>query len=131
MGIFASVLLTFAAVTVPVRQIILPGIAGAVSLRSFMAGVREVIGSEDLSFFRVFDYGAVFYRQGHIATYEGPWPAGAPGYVLMSQAEWERTRGPARAYYEQVPILSDGNRRGPDSLVLVRRGREQELLPRE
>ncbi len=124
-GIFTTVFLTFTAVMLSVRCVILPGLARALSLRSFMAGVREVAGTGDLSFYKTFDYGAIFYWQGHISSYDGSWPAGAPRYVLMSRAEWERAQGPASGQYEQVSVRGDGNQRGPGSLVLVRRAGEQ------
>ena len=124
--IFASLFVTVAAVLVAAQQVVMPAIAPALSRRTFMAAVREVVGpTADLSFYKTFDYGAVFYWYGHIPTYEGSWPAGAPRYVLMSQAEWERMQESARAQYEQVIFPAVGNARDPESLVLVRKVGEQ------
>ncbi len=121
-GIFAGVLAASAAGMVGGQQVVMPGIAQALSLRTFMADVRQVVGpTADLSFYKTFDYGAVFYWQGHIRTYGGPWPAGAPRYVLLSRALWAETQESARAQYELVTLPDDGNADDPEGLVLVRR----------
>jgi hypothetical protein len=87
-----------------------------------MANVRQVVGpAADLSFYKTFDYGAVFYWHGHIPAYAGSWPVGAPRYVLMSRAEWEGMQDTARAHYQQVELPNDGGAAGPEDLVLVRR----------
>jgi hypothetical protein len=70
-------------------------------------------------FHRTFDYGAVFYSQGHIPIYEGEFPAGAKRFLLMSRSEWERLRAKAVNDYEQVRLPSE-----PRRLVLVRRTSE-------
>lgn len=125
-GIFAGLFVATGAALLGAQQVVMPGIARALSLRTFMGDVRQVVGpGGDLSFYKTFDYGAVFYWQGHIPTYDGPWPAGAPRYVLMSQAEWERTRESARAQYEQVTFPDNANVINPERLVLVRRREEQ------
>jgi 4-amino-4-deoxy-L-arabinose transferase-like glycosyltransferase len=109
-----------AAVIVVVRLVILPGIAEGATLRRFMAEVRAAVGPADAPFFyRTFDYGAVFYREGHIPTYAGTFPDGAPRFLLMSASEWERLRPQVVHDYEQVRLPSD-----PRRLVLVRRIRE-------
>ena len=125
-GIFTSLFVTVAALQVAAQQVVKPGIARALTVRAFMADVRQVVGAADaLFFYKTFDYGAVFYWQGHIATYQGSWPAGAPRYALISQAEWEGMTDAARGPYEQVELPGDGNGRGAERLVLVRRLGEQ------
>jgi 4-amino-4-deoxy-L-arabinose transferase-like glycosyltransferase len=122
MGIFAGLFVTVAVAVVLVSQIILPGIARHQSLRTFMADVRQVTGSTgELFFYKTFDYGAVFYSQAHIATYEGSWPAGAPRYLLMQQAQWEQARATAGAQYERVAVPSEEQPAAPERLVLIRR----------
>ena len=125
-GIFAAMFVTVAAVLVGAQQVIMPGVAQALSLRTFMDEVRQVVGAtNDLSFYKTFDYAAVFYSQGHIPTYEGPWPVGAPRYVLMSQAEWERVRESAGAQYERVTFPRGEDATGADALILARRVGDQ------
>jgi len=119
-GVFAGVFAAASALVLSVNLVMLPGIADHESLRSFMAGVRQALGSgHELFFFRTFEYDAVFYWQDHIPVYEGPWPAGAPRYLLMKKRDWEAMRPEADGEYEQV-TFPDG--RAADSrLVLIRR----------
>jgi len=124
-GILAAIFVAVASPMLATQQVILPGVGQALTLRTFMADVRQTVGSDDLFFYKAFDYGAVFYWHGHISTYEGPWPAGAPRYVLMSRAEWERTQELAPAQYERVRFADDGNRDDADALVLVHRVTKQ------
>jgi 4-amino-4-deoxy-L-arabinose transferase-like glycosyltransferase len=120
-GILAAMFATVASAVLATQHVIMPGIAEALTLRTFMADVRRTVGTGDLSFYKTFDYGAVFYWHGHISTYAGAWPAGGPRYVLMLRAEWERTQEGVRAQYERVTFPDDGARGTPDTLVLVRK----------
>jgi len=107
-GVFAGIFCAAATLIMSVNLVILPGIAGHESLRSFVAAVRQALGRDhELFFFRTFQYDAVFYWQDHIPIYEGPWPAGAPRYLLMERREWERTRPSVNDQYEQV-TFADG-----------------------
>lgn len=125
-GVLATMFVAVSAALVGTQQVVMPGVAQALSLRTFMDEVRRVVGpTGDLSFYKTFDYAAVFYWQGHIATYEGTWPVGAPRYVLMSQAEWERAQESAGAQYERVTFPSGRQGSGADALILARRVGEQ------
>jgi 4-amino-4-deoxy-L-arabinose transferase-like glycosyltransferase len=106
-----------AAITILIRLSILPAIARQETLRDFMPEVRAAAGPADAAFFYgTFDYGAVFYSDGHIPTHDGSFPTEAPRFLLMSRSEWERLRARAVNHYEQVRLPSD-----PRRLVLVRR----------
>ncbi|MFI5395850.1 MAG: ArnT family glycosyltransferase [Candidatus Binatia bacterium] len=120
-GIFASLFCSAVALTMSISQVILPGIAQHVGFRSFMADVRQVLGPEaELFFFKTFEYGAVFYWRDHIPSYAGPWPAGAPRYLLMEREEWNRMQPSAGDQYERVTFAGrDEAADGP--LVLIRR----------
>ena len=121
-GIFAAMFVAVAAVLVGAQQVVVPGLAQALSVRSFMNDVRQVVGTAgELSFYKTFDYAAVFYSQGHIATYAGTWPVDAPRYVLMSSAEWERVHESVGPQYERVTFPSSRNDTGGDALILARR----------
>lgn len=114
---FAALGAAAAALNVAVRLVILPAVAEQETLRDFMSETRHAVGPADAPFFyRTFDYGAVFYSQGHIPTYAGSFPAGAPRFLLLSRSEWERLHPRAVNDYEQVRLPSD-----PRRLVLVRR----------
>jgi len=122
MGIFAGVFCATAALTSSVGQVILPGVARHQSLRGLMSSVRELLGpSGDLSFLNAFEYGAVFYWRGHIASYEGSWPDGAPRYLLVYEDEWKRREPLADGQYERVAFPNDENIGERGRLVLIRR----------
>ncbi len=116
-GVFGAT----AALIMSVSQVLLPGIAERIGFRDFMSDVRQVVGpTGELFFFKTFEYGAVFYWQGHIPSYEGPWPVGAPRYLLMDRDEWERIRPSVSERYERVSFT--GSTTVSDTtLVLVRR----------
>jgi hypothetical protein len=85
-----------------------------------MAEVRRTVGpGGDLSFYKTFDYGAVFYWRGHIPSFEGQWPAAAPRYLLVQKSDWEQLRATARDEFEAVSSSAD--RDHPGELVLIRR----------
>jgi len=122
MGIFAGIFCATAALTSSVSQVILPGIACHQSLRGLMSSARELIGSSgELSFFNAFEYGAVFYWRGHIGSYDGPWPDGAPRYLLVYEDEWKRREPLANGQYERVAFPNDENMGEIGRLVLIRR----------
>lgn len=118
---FAAIFLATAAVVVAARQVIMPGVARQLSPKEFMAAVRTAVGpAGDLSFYKTFDYGAVFYWHGHIPVYDGSWPDGGPRNLLMERAEWDRAQDRVRAQFERVTLPARGT--NPlQRLVLVRR----------
>jgi 4-amino-4-deoxy-L-arabinose transferase-like glycosyltransferase len=123
-GIFAGIWGTAALILLAVRLVILPGLAAHLTVRDFMAEVRRIVGpGEDLFFYKTFDYGAVFYWHGHIPVFEGPWPAGAPRYLLMQKSDWEPLRAVVQDQFEAVRFSTD--RDYPGALVLLRRRAEQ------
>jgi 4-amino-4-deoxy-L-arabinose transferase-like glycosyltransferase len=120
--IFAGVFLATAAAVLCTQQVILPGIAEAQSLRSVMAQVRRVVPpSDDLFFYKTFNYGAVYYWRKHIPVYEGAWAEGAPRYVLLSRQAWESAPLAVHNHYELVPLPDDGKVGDARQLVLIRR----------
>jgi 4-amino-4-deoxy-L-arabinose transferase-like glycosyltransferase len=123
-GVFAGLFLATAATVVCTRQVILPGIAAAQSLQSFMRRVRRVVGSSDLSFYKTFSYGAVYYWGGHIPVYDGPWPE-APEYLLVARERWDAAPPAVRDQYEVVPFPDDGKLGEARRYFLVRRVRVQ------
>ena len=121
MGIFAAVFCAAATLIMSVRQVLLPAIAQQLSFRDFMREVRQAVRPADqLFFFNAFEYGAVFYWQDHILRYEGPWPSGAPPYLLMNKDEWDRVQPSVSDQYERV-TFADGTKATEGPLVLIRR----------
>jgi len=112
-----SLFVAAAAITIAIRLSVLPAIARQATLRDFIREAKAVAGPADAMFFyRTFDYGAVFYSDGHIPTYDGSFPAEGSRFLLMSRGEWEGVRARAVNHYEQVRLPSD-----PRPLVLIRR----------
>jgi len=121
-ALFAAVFIATAAITLSINQVILPGIAQYQTMRNFMTDARQMVGpGDDLFFYRTFDYGAAFYWHGHIRNYDGPWPEGAPRYLLMQKAQWEQAPSAAREQYELVSFPHDTRRGKQAGLVLLRR----------
>jgi hypothetical protein len=112
-----------AAVTMSVSQIILPGIARHQTLRTFMTDVRQVVGPHDeVFFYHAFDYGAVFYWNGHIGNYDGGLSAiAAPRYILLREGEWDSVRAAAQGRYEEIPFPGREHMEDNRRLILIRR----------
>ncbi|MBI4516652.1 MAG: glycosyltransferase family 39 protein [Deltaproteobacteria bacterium] len=118
---FAAMVGAACAGSVLTQQIVLPQIAAHKTYRDFMTAVRQVVGQEPIAFHRTFEYVAVFYWGGHLASYQGELTDAAPRYLLMARADWEQLAAPQRGRFERVELpagLEDGNRR---RLLLLRR----------
>lgn len=119
--VFACLLATAAAANVYTRQAVLPAIAETRTARELMAAVRRHVPPDHTVFFhRTFDYGAVWYRDGHIPVYEGTWPLDAPPYLLVKRDFWERERARAILHYD-VARDAGGAPLQSASLVLIER----------
>jgi len=121
LALCTRIVVVFAAVMVAARQVVLPGIARALTSRNFIHDVRQLVPPGELSFFGALDYQAIFYWQGHIPRYQGPWPPSAPRYLLMEAGEWERVRDSVREQYERVAVPNDAKHDALRHLVLIRR----------
>jgi len=118
---FACLLAIAAGANVLTRQAILPGVAAAKTQRDLMRAARQIVEPGHTIFFHdTFNYGAIYYWDGHIPVYEGPWPLGAPRYLLIEKRRWERERAAAIHDYA-VARGSDGEPLASSSLVLVER----------
>ena len=73
----------------------------------------------NLFFYGSFDYGAVFYSDGHIPSYRDSWPLGGPRYLMMSRRQWERLRPAAVHHYDIAE--SNGEELANSRLVLIER----------
>jgi len=118
LGMFAATLLVIGAGLTLVRQVVMPAVATQLTLRTFMARVRDVLGpDEDLYFYKVFDYGAVFYWNGHIQQYR----PGTGRFVLIRQSQWEHLDAAEQRQFALVTLPGDPGHGGRDRLVLIRR----------
>jgi hypothetical protein len=121
-GIFAGIFCATAAILLALQQVVLPAFARYQSVRDFVGQVREVVGTAgEVSFYKTFDYEAVFYWHGHIPAYQGPWPEGAPPYLLVQGDEWTRMQAHAKGQYQEVTFPEDRGLGDHGGLLLIRR----------
>ena len=103
------------------RQVVLPAVAEAKTPRDLMQAARAVVPADHTVFFyETFDYGAIYYWDGHIPVYEGSWPLDAPPYLLVRRSFWARERARAVHHYA-VAVDADGASVESSSLVLLER----------
>jgi 4-amino-4-deoxy-L-arabinose transferase-like glycosyltransferase len=122
------------AVSATVSTSLLPALASKRSTRTFMRHVEENVPLDvPLSFYRAFDYGAVFYRGRAIPVRQAlsdvpeidgawllVWPALLP--ALEEEARRTGTGGEAAGAYEAAEVIASADASASDrsSLVLVR-----------
>jgi 4-amino-4-deoxy-L-arabinose transferase-like glycosyltransferase len=113
-----------AAANVFTRQAVLPAVAEAKTPRDLMRAARAHVPPDHTLFFHAtFDYGAVFYWDGHIPRHEGRWPLDAPPYLLVRRSFWDRERARAIRQYD-VARDADGTPLQSAALVLIERQTE-------
>ena len=118
---FACLWLIAAGANVLTRQLVLPPIAETKTARELMHAARQAVEPGYAIFFhRTFDYGAVYYWDGHIPRYEGSWPHGAPRYLLVDDGWWRRRRAAAVHDY-RIARGAAGEPLESSSLVLIER----------
>ncbi len=115
-GTFAALLAFVILTSVIVNAVLHPEMAQRRTFKSFMAQVREqVTGTGQLTFYRTFDYGAVFYWHDRIPAFDDrlaePDSPTSPRYLLIWESEWEQLAAEERSHLQLVG-RSDGT--GPD-----------------
>ena len=114
--LFVSLWGTTALVLVTARIVVMPAAGHELTLREFMAEVRQTVQpADELSFYRTFDYQAVYYSQRHISPFAGEWTEPGPRYLLIEASAWKEQPDQARQVYEHVPLADEGR------LILLRR----------
>jgi hypothetical protein len=120
--LFSAVVVAIGAVLAAARVVIVPAIATRQTERVFMEQVRAAIGpTGTLSFYKTFDYGAVFYWHDHIPGYDGPLPTGRRRYLLTRMRYWNHMPAAVREQYELVVPADDVGHADADRLVLIGR----------
>lgn len=118
---FVSLFVLATAANVFVRQTILPGVAEAKTTRDLMRTARTAVEPGHALFFHsAFDYGAVYYWDGHIPEFDGIWPSQGPRYVLTDMRVWKRERPTAIHLYEPLRT-PDGRILSAGKLILLER----------
>ncbi len=122
MVVFVTMFVGISAVNTALRMAILPEITTRQSVRQFMMDVRRMMSpGADLAFYKTFDYGAVYYWQAHIPTYEETTPPVAPRYLLMWREQWDTAGPELHGRYEPIPVPTQGYVGDARRLILARR----------
>jgi 4-amino-4-deoxy-L-arabinose transferase-like glycosyltransferase len=104
-----------------IKQVYYPALAAERTLKPFMTRVRSAVEKEGapLYFYRLFDYGAVFYTGRHVHEYpeRAPFPK-PPGFLLMWDEEWERI--PESSGLERLDISRGTGAATQHHMVLVK-----------
>ncbi len=107
------------------RQVVLPAIAETRTPRDLMHAARSVVPADQaIFFFETFDYGAVYYSDGHIPVYRGTWPIGAPQYLLVKRTFWERARANAIHHYDVARNEAGEPLQSASLVLLARQGKD-------
>ena len=119
---FVATLVALCASETLVRQIVMTEIADRETYRDVMSATRQVIGADaTLSFYRAFEYGAVFYWGDHIAVYSGDLSTDAPRYLLMTPDEWGRVSAAQPERFERLRLPNVDETLNPRRFVLVKK----------
>src|SRR6266542_5397438 len=102
-----------------------PALADQRSFKPFMESVRGVVDDTDtLSFYRAFDYGAVFYARRHIRPlhdgFGAPSTPNARAYVLLWKSIWEQLPPERRGQLQHLLTSVGSGPKGRDALVFAR-----------
>jgi hypothetical protein len=122
--LFAALVAFVASGEAVVDEFFEPALADQRSFKPFMESVRGVVDDADtLSFYRAFDYGAVFYARRHITPLHddfGP-PPGPTGraYVLLWKSMWEQLPPDRRGRLQHLLTSVGSGPKGRDALVFA------------
>jgi hypothetical protein len=121
--LFAALVAFVASGEAVVDEVFQPALAEQRSYKSFMEAVRGVVEPDDsLSFYRAFDYGAVFYARRHIPPLEdgfGVAPRGRRAYVLLWKSEWDRLAAADKTRLQHLLTSTGTGPKGRDALVFA------------
>lgn len=122
--LFASVVALVASSEAIVDEVFQRALAEQRSFKPFMESVRGVVGANDrLSFYRTFDYGALFYARRHIEPLSGGFgdssAADHQAYVLMWKSEWEKLSVEERGQLQHLLTSAGNGPKGDDALVFA------------
>jgi hypothetical protein len=119
---FTGLFLLTAGFVVIARNAVLPAVAWQETRKPYAETVREIVGDpRNLSAYRSFDYGFVFYWGRRLPVYDRSLTAKAPEYLLANETDWANIDPVQRARYEPVPAGSSNPSSNVGRLFLVRR----------
>jgi hypothetical protein len=122
--LFAALVAFVASGEAIVDEFFEPALAEQRSFKPFMESVRGVVDDTDtLSFYRAFDYGAVFYARRHITPlhdgFGSPSASNARAYVLLWKSIWEQLPTDQRAQLQHLLTSVGTGPKGRDALVFA------------
>jgi hypothetical protein len=122
--LFAALVAVVASTAAVVKTSFEPALAEQRSFKPFMESIRGVVEDTDaLSFYRTFDYGAVFYARRHITWlrdgFGNPSTPNARAYVLLWKSRWERLPEENRARLQHLLTSVGTGPKGRDPLVFA------------
>lgn len=119
---FGAILLTVGILAVSVRCVILPEVAKERTRRNFVAEVRSTLAEPNqLSAYRSFDYGMVYYWGKPIPMEHIRLSASGPRYLVMSESQWTRLSKEERRSYERLPGVESDRGGNLGRLIIVQR----------
>jgi hypothetical protein len=119
---FSAIVLTVGVLTMAVRLVILPELAQQRTRRNFVAAVRSALADpSELSAYRSFDYGMVYYWGKPIPMEHIRLSSSGPRYVVMSESQWARLKKQDRRSYERVPGLESDRGGNLGRLIVAQR----------
>ncbi len=122
--LFAALVAFVASGEAVVDEFFEPALADQRSFKPFMESVRGVVDDTDtLSFYRAFDYGAVFYARRHITPlhdgFGAPSAPNARAYVLLWKSIWEQLPPERREQLQHLLTSVGSGPKGRDALVFA------------
>ncbi len=123
-SVFASLVVFVASTMAVVNGVIHPELAWRRTFKPFLVVVRGVLNDQDdLSFYRTFDYGAVFYSRRHIPSLRNlnvpPGATGRRSYVLLWESVWDRLDPDQRGRLQFLHKSEGTGPKGRDPLVFA------------
>jgi hypothetical protein len=122
--LFAALVAFVASGEAVVDEFFEPALAEQRSFKPFMESVRGVFDDADtLSFYRAFDYGAVFYARRHIRPlhdgFGAPSEPNARAYVLLWKSIWDELPPEQRGQLQHLLTSVGSGPKGRDPLVFA------------
>jgi 4-amino-4-deoxy-L-arabinose transferase-like glycosyltransferase len=122
--LFAALVAFVASGEAVVDEFFEPALAEQRSFKPFMESVRGIVDDTDsLSFYRAFDYGAVFYARRHIMPlhdgFGAPSGPNARAYVLLWKSIWDQLPPEQRGQLQHLLTSVGTGPKGRDALVFA------------
>jgi len=122
-AVFLWLVVLCGGITTVINAVFYPEFARRRSLKTFLTSIRQVVhDSDDLAFYRTFDFGAVFYAGRDIRELRDlPASAGEQRtYLLIWDDDWQRLAADERARLERLSDSNPTDAKSGRRLILAR-----------